>query len=591
MGNHFRCPQRRFVGRSFSGDDQQRLRRVQQYLANGEITRAWAEGQLLRASANRVVGKTLDAEALVTLGVAAAAAGRLCDSAMDIQHAMVADTAAATTGSAPLAKHIAKLASRVHGLLEQSRGHGAVYQDVVYGFGSPPEVLLPSAWAGWSHALPKVVEYVGPVKVQSLGAGQRGLFAARRVTAGEVLLLALPIGCAGDERALELELQHACIISERSRCRLACLTSGSAEESSPAPDAVMEMLTATHDMPPNTSTITCSRLELSGIIARNKFVKDGRVFLYALPSMLNHSCAKVNTTSTILAHLDGAILVRAECDTEAGEELFHQYFDVDGSLESRSKNALEMGFTCTCLRCNFENTRLPGTDTAEAISAATAAFHERLRPKLRALKSSVEGGCMSDAVVGSHVAMCQTLLQELTELIRAVEIAALPCINWGLQEVVWSVIIVLPLCHAALWCCLQCSMHSDAILASGTEGSALGPAELTALKCELLFRIAAASEHSERHSHDHIKNLHLLWHTLEDLRGHGGSVRPHTLGIAPETYRRAGISDESLVQYASVEAAAFGAKRRLECALCRIHYFADAASHKRVQALLQKLRQ
>ncbi|CAE8620023.1 unnamed protein product, partial [Polarella glacialis] len=80
-----------------------------------------------------------------------------------------------------------------------------------------------------------------------------------------------------------------------------------------------------------------------------------------------------------------AIIFTASRDLEAGEELCHRYFDVEGDWASRQEHSKCWGFACGCKRCHFEAQRLPGTSAALAVDAATSAFRERLRFEMRAL--------------------------------------------------------------------------------------------------------------------------------------------------------------------------------------------------------------
>ncbi|CAJ1368524.1 unnamed protein product [Effrenium voratum] len=224
------------------------------------------------------------------------------------------------------------------------------------------------------------------------GIGERGLFTSRPVKAGELLLVSRPIASAERNGApLIAELRRKCAVSGRAKKRLQCLAGGGGAALSP--EVVTEALFNCTDTLASVPQGQASEgdLNLTEILNHNVFTVDpGFAALYGLPSMLNHSCdgRGASAMKLVLVFFDKAMIFTATRDLEAGEELCHRYFDVEGSLVDRQGESRKWGFACACRRCSFEAQQLPGTPIGAAVDSALAEFRGELRfempwPRLR----------------------------------------------------------------------------------------------------------------------------------------------------------------------------------------------------------------
>lgn len=136
---------------------------------------------------------------------------------------------------------------------------------------------------------------------------------------------------------------------------------------------------------------------------------------------------------------------------------------------------------------------MPGASTSSSISAATLDYKQRAQPILQNLGG--HGGTRG----GANVAL--GLLEELLQHTRAVEAAAMAQDSWKEEQVAWCLTLIRPLLTDALWCCSRGGKESKYLI----------------LKCELLFRIVASWEHTERLGCNHLRNLYLLWSALVEL--------------------------------------------------------------------------
>ncbi|CAE7256697.1 unnamed protein product [Symbiodinium sp. KB8] len=253
--------------------------------------------------------------------------------------------------------------------------------------------------------------------------------------AGEVLLVALPIAEAPQNGpALVAALQQRCRVSGRARRRLRCLADGggagralSPEELAqalyPIPDEVPEPLpegqAAEGDLqlqeilnhnvlaPSGRFTVWmpefCSLMKSvrcgsqqrrrgAGCLTEVFVLEGGSAALYGLPSIFNHCCDGQggSTMKLILTFLDKAMIFTATRDMDAGEELCHRYFDVEGDLAERHGQSTRWEFACRCTRCAFEADILPKSPAADVVHRTVTEFKEELRFEMRALSEALK---------------------------------------------------------------------------------------------------------------------------------------------------------------------------------------------------------
>lgn len=504
----------RIGSRLLGAEEATPLQQLQLHLARKEAAAAWEIGQTLLVEA---LAPDQKVEALACLGVAAAATGRLAEANRLLQNAKeFADQcgfAAASAGAGALAE-------RAHHLQEQGLGRRDLLCGPLWCPDVPEPPQVPTAWAFWAAAMPRVAEYVGPVKVKWVGdpaRQQRGLFASRHVKAGEVLLVGLPLGQAEANGApLIAALQRQCRVSGLARRRLMCLADGSSKTPLP-PEAVMEALYAVPDEPPEAlveGEDPAHGLNLKGIIDANVMSMKGWAGLYGLGSILNHSCdgRSANALKLVLTFLDGAIVFAAARDIEEGEELCHRYFDVEGSVKTRRETSAAWHFECQCRRCVFEAEQLPGTLAAATVAEAVETFKSRLRQELKSLADPNSGpGKLTRAA----------LIGELLGLVDKVEDACAAQSGWGQAELGWCMALVQPISNAALWCLLTFRRRLGAA-AGGSSGveedNELSEPEILAYRCKVLERIVIAWENMESFGFDHLRNLHLLFSAKDEVR-------------------------------------------------------------------------
>ena len=174
----------------------------------------------------------------------------------------------------------------------------------------------------------------------------RGLFATRPVRAGEVLVIAWPIGKSAPETSssdllprlhkLVQALRRECEVSERARRRLISLTDGWAGRAPPTLQSAWEALCSMPDEVPTTPLpAELSEEALVNIVDRNSYDISGMCFIFGLTSMMNHSCTAGNVSANLLPLRGDAMLFRAERDIREGEELIYRYFKVSGSVRAR----------------------------------------------------------------------------------------------------------------------------------------------------------------------------------------------------------------------------------------------------------------
>eukprot|EP00931_Biecheleriopsis_adriatica_P038189 TRINITY_DN21902_c0_g1_i1.p1 TRINITY_DN21902_c0_g1~~TRINITY_DN21902_c0_g1_i1.p1 ORF type:complete len:848 (-),score=186.14 TRINITY_DN21902_c0_g1_i1:58-2601(-) len=497
------------------------LRRVQHHLVAKEAGLAWHVGATVLASAEQDQSgvRELSTEALATLGVAAAAAQNLEEACALLQRAC--DRASQCTPEERAACNALK--QRADALLAQSRGKQGLLCGPFWDPKPPAEIPTPSAWAPWVAAMPQVVEYVGPVEVRWMGdgasSGQRGLFTSRAVKAGELLLVSLPIAHAeANGEPLVQALRRACLTSGRARRRLACLLDGDSQVLSP--EEVSKALGPMPDCPAEPmlpGQEPEGNLKLMQILNHNVFsMQEGFAGLYGMPSMLNHSCDGHGRSALklVLVFFDKAIIFSAARDLEAGEELCHSYFDIEGSLQERQDYSKKWGFACACARCSFEATRLPGTMAETAINAAVAEFRDHLRFDMRALS----GASKTDVGTANTGAKRWPLLQKLLAHVEAVEASVTSCTGWQEKELGWCLAIVQRVSSAALWCLLTHSSSRAGSSQARSEDEGAAPEDPLSLRCQVLKRLTCASYHTERWSFDHLQHLYLLHLAMAEAR-------------------------------------------------------------------------
>jgi len=231
--------------------------------------------------------------------------------------------------------------------------------------GDPAQRTAPSTLG----LLPRLADYIGPVRVQSTEYG-RGLVATANVTAGEILLCCRPLamtasgGPSGADPIVS-DLHHKCkhsgfvthIISN-------FLYDGSTLPRDPALEEFSWSCAdiATARRPPSESIPTEDRI--SKIVATNCFGEYGYSMLFPAVSMANHSC--IPNASTLL--VGTTIFIRANQAIQAGDEVCISYFDVLRPVLDRERRTKNWNFKCQCARCQFERT-LPDNLQDSGVSA------------------------------------------------------------------------------------------------------------------------------------------------------------------------------------------------------------------------------
>mmetsp|Transcript_64114 Transcript_64114/g.202623 ORF Transcript_64114/g.202623 Transcript_64114/m.202623 type:complete len:572 (+) Transcript_64114:113-1828(+) len=481
-------------------------RGVQQRLAAGDLRSAWAERARLRAGAAGRGAADLDVEALLALGVAAAAAGHYTEAVEDFSEAAAVAAGRAETELEAAVRRFGEHAGLLaqQSLAEGRFAHGAQWREE--GEADSLEQGVPAAWLPWVAAMPQTAEYCGPVEVGWLGErdghGRRGLLAARDVSPGEVLLALRPIAWAATSgEPLVAALRAAARSSGRARRWLACLADGSHGGASPSPGEVSDSLRSLADEPACAAPGDAPELDLQGIIATNAFRTgaQGSSAVYGLPSMCNHSCD--GAASAVLRHIrrDGTIVLWTARAFAKGEEILIRYFSCDAPLHVRQELCTShWGFSCACCRCTFESCHLPGSPAARAVDDAMAAWKGQLKQTWSELASPPAPEDLRGAA-GASGQSPQDLLCALVDAVGRVEAAAKAEAGWGDAEVAWCLSLVQPLSSAALWCLMDEARRGDP-----------SPAAV-ARRCDVLEWIVAALARTESGGFSHLRSLRLLW--------------------------------------------------------------------------------
>ncbi|XP_052199823.1 methyltransferase FGSG_00040 [Diospyros lotus] len=252
--------------------------------------------------------------------------------------------------------------------------------------------------------LPELAEYIGAVEVKRSEMGGRGLFAAKSIDCGTLLLVTkaiatergiLPasVGEGLSEKAQLVMWRNFIdkVVDSATKCNrtrhLICsLSTGEDEDGLEVPDIGLFRPEAEEAWFSNERVDVERILKILDV---NSLVEDavsGKVLgknsdyhgvgLWVLASFINHSCSP----NARRLHIGDYVIVHASRDIKAGEEITFAYFDVLSCLRDRREKAKTWGFSCGCKRCKFE----------ESLSC---------KQEMREIGMSVEGGLEVGAIV------------------------------------------------------------------------------------------------------------------------------------------------------------------------------------------------
>ncbi|KLO04133.1 hypothetical protein SCHPADRAFT_947939 [Schizopora paradoxa] len=230
---------------------------------------------------------------------------------------------------------------------------------------------------------PDIADYTGPVEVKSDSNGLRGTYVTRDVKAGELLMFHKPSVLLSPSDKPKTNIPSSIFrmidvpalrtTEDKNTYRLFCKAVQRVWDDKHMYDTLRalyggETVEAPDPFPPPFTTD--SPLErpdidveyLQGVIAFNSFdLDDGGKALYAMPSLLNHSCMP----STHAEFIGDAYVVRANRDMKKGEEITIAYIDKGVSFdEKRFRLMSTWRFNCECGVCQADDE--DGYDAREA---------------------------------------------------------------------------------------------------------------------------------------------------------------------------------------------------------------------------------
>lgn len=237
-----------------------------------------------------------------------------------------------------------------------------------------------SEWVlnGFRTDQPDLAEFVGEVEIKKSELSGRGLFAAKNIESGTLLLVTKAIALErgillGDELGQDKQLVMwkdfvTRVADSTSMCKrtsrlIGTLSPGEDEDGLEVPDISMFRPETTKDEEEEEEEKLEMRKILS-ILDVNSLVEDatsakvlGRnrdyygVGLWVLASFVNHSCCP----NARRLHIGNHLIVHASREIKSGEEITFPYFDVLSTLRKRNDvSVANWGFSCRCKRCRHE---------------------------------------------------------------------------------------------------------------------------------------------------------------------------------------------------------------------------------------------
>ncbi|KAI4314138.1 hypothetical protein L6164_027074 [Bauhinia variegata] len=228
---------------------------------------------------------------------------------------------------------------------------------------------------GFRGKSPELAEYVGVVEIKKSEISGRGLFAAKNIDAGSLVLVTKAIALersilAGKDLCEDAQLvmwknfidKVADVVRKclRTRNLISKLSSGEDEHELEVVDISlfrpetefqvhssdkmeMDQMLAILDV----NSLTEDSVS-SNVLGRNKDYYA--VGLWLLPALINHSCCP----NARRLHVGDYLIVHASKDIKAGEEITFAYFDPLLPLYKRKETSMTLGIHCRCKRCKFE---------------------------------------------------------------------------------------------------------------------------------------------------------------------------------------------------------------------------------------------
>ncbi|KAL8161495.1 hypothetical protein V2J09_012984 [Rumex salicifolius] len=231
---------------------------------------------------------------------------------------------------------------------------------------------------GFRGKTPDLGEFVGPVLIKRSEISGRGLFAAKNLDCGSLILVTkavaverciLPIDSKDLRENAQLVMWKNFIkkvTDSVSKCPetrrlIGMLSNGEKEDELETPNVDF--------FRPHSEKRLClsyeqnKETEILSILDVNSMVEDSisskvlgknngyyGVGLWLLPSFINHSC---NPNSRRL-HIGDYIVILASRNVKSGEEITFPYFDILSPPSKRVEMSKPWGFQCHCKRCRFE---------------------------------------------------------------------------------------------------------------------------------------------------------------------------------------------------------------------------------------------
>jgi hypothetical protein len=206
----------------------------------------------------------------------------------------------------------------------------------------------------------EVADFCGPVEVKAHAnpLKGRGLFAARTVEPGELLLMATPLAACDLSQLGPGENAHNAL----ARSLLA-----------DCPPALLKRVVSDLKGVSSGRETTVDLLEALAHTNAFQLPESHVVALYHMPSFLNHDCAP----NTALLFIRDVLVLRAGARLEQGTEVCIRYFACpDMSVAQRRAESATWGFQCQCEMCLLE-AALPGF--AEFHARVLASMHEQCK--------------------------------------------------------------------------------------------------------------------------------------------------------------------------------------------------------------------
>eukprot|EP01018_Ginkgo_biloba_P013777 Gb_00792 [translate_table: standard] len=261
---------------------------------------------------------------------------------------------------------------------------------------------------------PEVADFVGSVILKRTDDGRgRGLFATENVRAGDLLVvsnaLAYSVTCGNiqmewSQRRLEslsrinVITKLVTLTSPKALRQLLSLQYSSCEENGlevPSMD-LFKPNTAHHDCfngGPAGQEMQVDMDRIIKIFKENSF--GGKIAkissrasgvpmdgmwsgLWALPSLINHSCLP----NAKFIHIGEAVFIHATCSIPKGQEVNICYGDALMPFVARSESCRGWGFTCTCKRCKVEGPLQARMERITTKYFEANCFEQRILPRI-----------------------------------------------------------------------------------------------------------------------------------------------------------------------------------------------------------------